>query len=224
MVSAFESCCIWYCQGYHWEGKWGCDSWEDGLNSVRCILAVYYSPVDSGVGCHAVGWEQELIKSWLKGPVDEFTLRKVGTECGVERMTFSRSLMSMITAPLTPGTDSRKGKILGCELTIMLDDYQKIWCLSITLFHGSNEDGRNRTSTSVRPLHLSWRCRWEGCPLFTIKELEETALSMKDKKATGPDGFPCEVLKLACKCKSDLLLSVFIACLAAEDFEACVDR
>ena len=59
------------------------------------------------------------------------------------------------------------------------------------------------------------------CPLFTGEELEEAVLSMKTKKAPGPDGVPVEVMQLVYRSCPDLLLSTFNACLHEGTFPKC---
>ena len=51
------------------------------------------------------------------------------------------------------------------------------------------------------------------CPLFTMGELEEAVLTMKNRKAPGPDGIPAEVYKLVFRQRPELLLEAFNACL-----------
>ena len=60
----------------------------------------------------------------------------------------------------------------------------------------------------------------EDCPLFSVKELEQAVLSMKNKKAPGPDGIPAEVYKLVFQHRPDLLLGAFNACLKEGIFPA----
>lgn len=55
-------------------------------------------------------------------------------------------------------------------------------------------------------------------PLFTAEELEKAVLSMKTKKAPGPDGIPTEVMKAVYHNSPHLLLRMYNACLAAGVF------
>lgn len=51
-----------------------------------------------------------------------------------------------------------------------------------------------------------------------MKKLEEAILTMKNKKAVGPDGIPTKVYKLVFDQRPDLLLSPFNACLKEHIF------
>lgn len=53
----------------------------------------------------------------------------------------------------------------------------------------------------------------EEFPLFNHEELEKAVMSMKNKKAPGPDGIPSEVLKLVARQRPCLLLDMYNACL-----------
>lgn len=53
----------------------------------------------------------------------------------------------------------------------------------------------------------------EDSPLFTIKELEEAGLAMKNEKMLWPNSIPAEAYKLMFYCRPNLLLSAFNVCL-----------
>jgi hypothetical protein len=50
-------------------------------------------------------------------------------------------------------------------------------------------------------------------PLFSEAELEKAVLSLKNKKAPGPDGIPNEVLRIVSQQEPELMLAMFNACL-----------
>lgn len=53
----------------------------------------------------------------------------------------------------------------------------------------------------------------EEIPLFTERELQIAASSMRNRKAPGPDGIPAEVLKVVARRHPELLLDVYNQCL-----------
>lgn len=53
-------------------------------------------------------------------------------------------------------------------------------------------------------------------PLFTMKDLEEAVLSMKNEKMLGADGIPTEVYKLVFRHQSDLHTARCVQCLPEE--------
>lgn len=79
---------------------------------------------------------------------------------------------------------------------------------------------RNRAGPFSWPPHPHRRCRWhsEECSFFTVMQLEQVVLFIKDKKVPGPDGIPSKMVKLVHKNKSDRLLNTFNACWTADVF------
>ncbi|KAK9693271.1 Reverse transcriptase (RNA-dependent DNA polymerase) [Popillia japonica] len=58
------------------------------------------------------------------------------------------------------------------------------------------------------------------CPPFTHEELEIAFLSLKNRKAPGPDGIPSEILKIVFQCSPSLLLRMYNVCLEYGVFPA----
>lgn len=56
-------------------------------------------------------------------------------------------------------------------------------------------------------------------PLFSIRELEIAAASLKPNKAPGPDGIPAEILKITAQKCPTLLLNMYNACLTEGTFD-----
>lgn len=80
---------------------------------------------------------------------------------------------------------------------------------SITLYHGSRINGRNRAGPF--PFSAIYEgTNTEKCSFFTVKGLDKAVLSMKDKEALEPDGIMCEMLKFLCKYKPDLAYTTHV--------------
>lgn len=63
-------------------------------------------------------------------------------------------------------------------------------------------------SHAIRADIVAERESIEQCTIFTVRELKEVDLFMKDLNPPGSDNFPSELLKLLLKYNSNLLLTV----------------
>lgn len=68
----------------------------------------------------------------------------------------------------------------------------------------------------LRPAH-DWAPLGD-VPLFTREEVEKAIVSMKDRKAPGPDGVPSEVLRVVVQRDPELLVNMYNTCLKAGTF------
>lgn len=85
----------------------------------------------------------------------------------------------------------------------------------------------NKTENIVRTLFPSYPERAEAVfrqdievPLFSEEELAKAIVSMKNKKAPGPDGIPSEVLKIVYQLNPELLLQMYNSCLSEGVFSS----